>query len=149
MKIDLTIDIHQEVPVSIPIGDIIEALNELPIAQRWNNCAKLIEALDLTEPLHESGLKLVKTWLDRKSQELNRHDTVTDADGVMFQLTSFNNSVVNKRIMSGKVEMYGQNANGFIERILAMGLENYNFTISTCIKGDITLAFEIPGAIKT
>lgn len=53
----------------VDIEDVIEAMNELTIQQRWNYLAKLINHVEVNgENLNEVQRKLILTWLEKQTE---------------------------------------------------------------------------------
>lgn len=59
--------VHQTFNTSIEIGVVVDSINELPLVQRWNFLAKLLNKLhpELDE-LTDSQKELIKTWLEKQ-----------------------------------------------------------------------------------
>lgn len=70
--VELNIRINQDVDVEVHIGDIIRALNELPIAARWNHVAQILNHIDANETeLDPSHKKVILDWLHKKVKSFN------------------------------------------------------------------------------
>lgn len=76
MPIEITVDVFQKTDVKIDEDDVIEALNALPLSQRWNSCAKILNEIALNEEsLSESQRELVIKWLTKNLRLFKRDST--------------------------------------------------------------------------
>lgn len=46
-KVRVTTHVKQNMDIDVPVGDVIQAINELPLAQRMNAIAVLIRGIDV------------------------------------------------------------------------------------------------------
>lgn len=49
MSVNLLVSVNQKVEVSIEIDDIIDSLNALPLFQRFNKIAKILNAVETSK----------------------------------------------------------------------------------------------------
>lgn len=49
MSVNLLVSVNQKVEVSIEIDDIIDSLNALPLFQRFNKIAKILNAVEASK----------------------------------------------------------------------------------------------------
>lgn len=67
MEIDLEVEIKRSVEVTVHYEEIVERINQMETAPRWNFIAKLINEIDLdTDGLSEEHAILVGEWLEKK-----------------------------------------------------------------------------------
>lgn len=70
-SIQVPVQVNQEVVATVDISDVIEAINELPMARRWNYVASLLNhALAEQHTLTDSQKELIKKWLQGKLDSL-------------------------------------------------------------------------------
>jgi hypothetical protein len=70
--IEVEVALHQSVNVNIHICDIIQAINELPMARRWNAVASILNHIDATEvELDAKQKELTIEWLKKKLERFN------------------------------------------------------------------------------
>lgn len=67
MEIKLPIELNQEVIASVHVDDIIEKINELPMATRFNCIGKILNELETSkEQLTESHIDIITNYLKRQ-----------------------------------------------------------------------------------
>lgn len=66
-EIEVEVKISQRVDVKVEIEDVIEAINELPFARRWNYLSLMLN--EINNPIHEfteDQRKIVIAWLEKQ-----------------------------------------------------------------------------------
>lgn len=65
--IDVEVEVHKMVDVSIHVADVIHALNHLELPQKWNRVATILNAIELdAEGLEEHHKELINNWLNKQ-----------------------------------------------------------------------------------
>lgn len=66
-KITIEYDLHQRIDVDIEIGEVIDAINSLPLKGRWNVCAKIINEIRTEiDDLSGNEREVIVNWLKNK-----------------------------------------------------------------------------------
>lgn len=73
--VELEVFIRQNETVNVHVCDIMQALNELPLPERWNSVAQLINQVELED--HDDKLKpeereVILKWLDARMKSFNK-----------------------------------------------------------------------------
>lgn len=66
-KISVEVKVNQTVDIEIELMDVIDSINQLPIAARWNIIGKILNELDLTiDDLTDGQKTIVVKYLTNK-----------------------------------------------------------------------------------
>jgi len=69
--IELEVKLNQRIDIEVSVEEVVEAMNELDPARRWNLFAQMLNGLSLSPlELNQMHLKTVIKYLDSKHQVL-------------------------------------------------------------------------------
>lgn len=84
-QINLSVPINTIIDVQIHIGDIPDAINALPIVQRWNFIAAILNGIENNlQDLNERQIGVIEDYL-KKKLSLFKKDTVFKRDECIFR----------------------------------------------------------------
>jgi hypothetical protein len=65
--LDLEVRVNTTVELSVPVYDIVQAINDLPMDKRWGAIGNLLQYLEAdASELTEKQKELVSKWLEKK-----------------------------------------------------------------------------------
>lgn len=65
--IEIEVRIDRKIDCSVPIADLIEGINELPIKRRWNYIAQIINGVELElSELTDEQKGIIKNYLTKQ-----------------------------------------------------------------------------------
>lgn len=67
MEIEIPVEVNQEVIAKVHVDDIIEKMNELPMATRFNCIGKILNELETSrDQLTESHIDVITNYLKKQ-----------------------------------------------------------------------------------
>jgi len=67
MNIEVKIKVNNDFYVNVETSEIIDSINEMPITQRWNYVAAIINEIEVSiDELNDEEKAIVKQYLEKK-----------------------------------------------------------------------------------
>jgi len=75
LEINVMVQVKKEVEVTIHLDDIIENINELPMASRWNYIAKMLNEINVDdiESLEVGHKELISDYLKKRISKFSEN----------------------------------------------------------------------------